>query len=59
MGRPLPWVYWRWWLAERMGWTLDYIDQLPVMEAMEGIDVLKSRDKAFADERYKASMGRR
>jgi len=42
-----------------MGWTLEYVDGLSTKEALEGIDVLQSRDKAFADERYKATMGRR
>lgn len=58
-GRPLPWAYWRWRLAERLSWTLEYVDDLETREAMEGLDILKSRDKAVADERYKAQMGRR
>ena len=58
-GRPLPWTYWRWRLAERMNWTLEYVDGLETKDVLEGLDVLKSKDKAFADERYKAQMGRR
>lgn len=58
-GRPLPWLYWRWRLAERMGWSLEYVDSLSTKDVLEGLDVLKNRDKAIVDERYKAGMGRR
>jgi len=42
-----------------MGWSLEYVDGLSTKDVLEGLDVLKSRDKAIADERYKAGMGRR
>lgn len=42
-----------------MSWTLEYVDNLDTKDVLEGLDVLNSRDKAFADERYKAGMGRR
>jgi hypothetical protein len=37
------------WLADRFGWTLDYIDGLATDEAFEVIDVITSADKAHAD----------
>jgi hypothetical protein len=42
-----------------MSWSLEYIDELSTKDVLEGLDVLRSKDKAFADERYKAGMGRR
>jgi hypothetical protein len=45
----MSWQYWRWWLAEKMGWTLDYVDQLDLADLMEGLIVLNTRDKAISD----------
>lgn len=53
MGRPLPWDYWRLWLAERFGWTLEYVDALDHTEVLRAIDILTSADKAMADNQRK------
>jgi len=37
------------WLADRFGWTLEYIDSLATDEAAEIIDIMASSDKAAAD----------
>ena len=62
-GRPLPWPYWRLWLAERFGWTLEYCNDLDIHEVHEMIDILQSADLARAHEQRKAqkhaSRGRR
>ena len=42
-----------------MGWSLEYVDGLSTKDVLEGLDVLNSRDKAFADEGYKAAMGKK
>ena len=41
------------WLADRFGWTLDYIDALPLDDAYEVRDIVTSYDKAGADEARK------
>jgi len=48
LGRPLPWKYWRCWLAERFGWTLDYVDSLSHREAVAVIAITQAADEAFA-----------
>ena len=56
---PLPWKYWRVWLCERMGWTLEYVDRMDYYEVRDVIAVLQSRDKAVGDDQRKASMAQR
>jgi len=43
------------WLADRMGWTLEYIDALDHAEAYEMIDILQQADVAQAQNQRKAS----
>jgi len=45
-GRARPWELDRWELAEKFGWTLEYIDSLPVTELHEYIMVQMGRAKA-------------
>lgn len=58
MGRPLPWKYWRVWLCERMGWTLEYVSEMDLADAVETIEILQNRDLASAHNQRKAMMGR-
>lgn len=44
----LPWNAIRWMLAERYGWTLEYIDNLDEQEANEGF-VVQDAIKRFQD----------
>jgi len=37
-----------------MGWTLDYVDSLNLMDSLAGIEVLQNADLAHAQERKKA-----
>jgi hypothetical protein len=51
-------------LAERMGWTLDYVDSIDVMEAADIMAILDAVDKARAhaqqrDSRKGSSRGRK
>jgi hypothetical protein len=48
---PLPWSYWRVWLAERFHWQLDYIDALPVEDVYEVIEMINAADTAAAHNR--------
>ena len=59
MGGLVPWSYWRLWLCERFGWTLEYVDALDYLEVCEMIDVLTSGDKALADNRRRDAKRRR
>ena len=47
-GEPLDWRGVRWLVAERMRWTLEYVDSLDVGELQEGLAVW--RGKATAQE---------
>lgn len=58
MGRSLGWFYWRVWLAERFGWSLEYVDALDLIEAFELVDICQSKDTAIAHEQRKASKAR-
>lgn len=50
---PLPWQYWRVWLAERFGWTFDYIDTLSLDDVYFAIGMINAADRAHADNRIK------
>jgi hypothetical protein len=53
----LPWAYWRLWLCQQMGWSLEYVDALDMWEAYEMIDMMQSAELARAHERKKARRG--
>ena len=36
----------RWTIAERFGWTLEYIDSLPISELFDWFQIEDGRDKA-------------
>ena len=48
MGQPvdIPLRYWRWKFAEKFRWTLDYIDNLPMGELYEYIQIADGEVKA-------------
>jgi hypothetical protein len=50
---PVPQELFRWQLAERFGWTLEYIDNLSVGDMHELIQVDDGRRKAEASRRKK------
>ena len=45
-GAPLPTEYLRWAMAERMGWTLEYVDNLDVADMHQGLAVWEGEAKA-------------
>jgi len=45
-GHARPWRLNRWELAEKFGWTLDYIDSLPLAEWHEYVMIMMGRQKA-------------
>ena len=47
--QPTPPEYWRWKLAEKFGWTLDYIDALSIGDFNEYIQVADGTAKGLAD----------
>lgn len=47
-GAPLPFEYTRWQLAEKYGWTLEYIDRLSVDTLHEWYQVMDGIGKARA-----------
>lgn len=42
----VPWEYWRWEIIGETGWTLDYVDALPVGDFVEWLQVRDGRAKA-------------
>ena len=44
------------WLCERFGWSLEYVDGLGLTDAHQIIDIVQSRDNAFAHEQRRATM---
>jgi len=45
-GQELPWEYWRISLAEKFGWTLEYVDGLDLVDVLQIATVLNAIDKA-------------
>lgn len=43
---PLPWRLKRWLLVERLGWTLDEVENLDSDDYTEGVEVLSALDAA-------------
>jgi hypothetical protein len=46
MGAPAPPELFEWELAERYGWTFDYIESLPMQRVHEYIQIKDARHKA-------------
>ena len=44
--QPAPWALLRWDIAERTGWTLEYIDGLDIKDVLERSEVMDARIKA-------------
>lgn len=42
----MPWAVMRWLLAERMHWTLDYVDGLDMGEVVDGLRVMRGQKLA-------------
>lgn len=48
----MPYEFWRWELAAKFGWTLEYIDALSVADFNEYIQVMDGRAKGIKDKRH-------
>lgn len=48
-----PREYWRWYIAEKFGWTLDYVDSLSMQEMENFYQIEDGRGKANAQMRSK------
>ena len=42
----MPWESARWLIAERMGWTLEYVDGLDVRDVLEGMATWRAQAMA-------------
>ena len=52
-GAPAPWELFVWQLAERFGWTLEYIESLPMARWHEFLLIEDARSKARETARMK------
>ena len=50
-GHSIPLEYWRWYIVENTGWSLEYVDALSLADLFEYWQIIDGRNKARAEGR--------